>query len=61
MKKKDIERYEPEIAALEAQEMTPGGVVFYGSSTVSHWPREQMERELQPYHVTARGFGGSTA
>lgn len=61
VKKKDIERYEPEIAALEAQEMTPGGVVFYGSSTISHWPREQMERELQPYHVTARGFGGSTA
>lgn len=58
---KDIRRLEAAVCALEAQQVTPGGIVLYGSSTVARWPRERLTAALHPVPVTVRGFGGSTA
>lgn len=61
MASKKITRYEEEVRALEAQPVTTGGVLFYGSSTIARWPRELLERDMRPFQAIARGFGGSTA
>lgn len=54
--------YLEEIECLEQQPLTPAGarprVVFYGSSTFTHWPN--MARNFPQVEVINRAFGGST-
>lgn len=54
------DRWEPAIAAFEAQDAEnpppKGGIVFVGSSTIRMWPTNEDFPELK---IVNRGFGGS--
>lgn len=49
-------------AGLRASPPAPGGILFYGSSTMVLW-RENglLQRQMSPLPVLSTGFGGSTA
>jgi len=57
----DFARWEPEIAAYEAEDhmsMPPkGGVLFIGSSTIRLW--KTLSEDYPDHKVINRGFGGS--
>jgi lysophospholipase L1-like esterase len=57
-----VNRFEKEIAAYEAADRknkpTPGGVLFYGSSSVRLW--KTLSEDYAGMPVLNRGFGGST-
>ena len=50
--------FRDEIRELEKIKVAPGGVVFYGSSTIRLW--DSLEQDLMPLPVYNLGFGGST-
>ena len=52
--------FEEEVHALEnkARQSTPGGTVFYGSSSIRLWTT--LEADFEPLHPVNLGFGGST-
>lgn len=58
-----VNRFEKEIAAYEAADRKslpePGGVLFYGSSSVRLW--KTLKEDYVGLSVFNRGFGGSTA
>lgn len=51
---------EEEVRTLEnkARQSTPGGTVFYGSSSIRLWTT--LEADFEPLHPVNLGFGGST-
>src|SRR5688500_3924563 len=53
---KDIRAYE---AADRKDPPTPGGIVFYGSSSIRMW--KSLKEDFPGMNVINRGFGGSTA
>jgi lysophospholipase L1-like esterase len=57
----DPRRFEWDIQTFEAQDRmnppAPGGIVFVGSSTFTHWTT--VKRDLPQYPIINRGFGGS--
>ena len=55
-----ISRWEKDIARLESiqqNETTRSGIVFYGSSSIRLW--DQIERDMRPWPVIQRGYGGA--
>jgi lysophospholipase L1-like esterase len=50
------ERWEADVAALEAREAAPGGIVFVGSSSVRLW---DLAGSWPGSDMVNRGFGGS--
>jgi lysophospholipase L1-like esterase len=62
----DLHRYETEIQGLERAMAEapppPGEILFYGSSTMGNWRKDNLyRRHMAPLRVTNNGFGGSTA
>ena len=62
----DLNRFADQVAALEAGLHTnppaPGGILFYGSSTIANWRQDNLlQRQMAPLSVLSTGFGGSTA
>src|SRR5829696_2444319 len=57
-----VDRSEAEIRAFEASDRVappaPGGIVFYGSSSIRLW--RSLASDFQGLPVVNRGFGGST-
>ncbi|PYP80737.1 MAG: hypothetical protein DMD35_03870 [Gemmatimonadetes bacterium] len=57
-----LERYESEIRAFESADRAsmpaPGGIVFYGSSSIRRWT--SLVADFPDLPVLNRGFGGST-
>jgi lysophospholipase L1-like esterase len=57
-----LERFEPEIRAFEAADRAsmpaPGGIVFFGSSSIRRWT--SLTADFPGLPVLNRGFGGST-
>jgi len=55
--------YEKDIRAFEAADQKnppkPGGIVFYGSSSIRMW--KSLQEDFPKLNVINRGFGGSTA
>ncbi len=55
------QRWEGEIAALEARDRTehhpPDSILLVGSSSIRLW--DSLAADLAPYHPIPRGFGGS--
>jgi len=58
----ELERYESEIRAFEAADRAsmpaPGGIVFFGSSSIRRWT--SLAADFPGLPVLNRGFGGST-
>ncbi len=58
----DLTHYEPEIRAFESADRAsmpaPGGIVFYGSSSIRRW--SSLGADFPGLPVLNRGFGGST-
>ena len=58
----ELERYEPEIRAFETSDRAampaPGGIVFFGSSSIRRWT--SLAADFPGLPVLNRGFGGST-
>jgi hypothetical protein len=56
-----LERWETEIAKLEAkdksEEHPKNSILFIGSSSIRRW--EEIEADLAPYHPIRRGYGGA--
>lgn len=56
-----LERWEQEIAALEARDRTethgPDSILFIGSSSIRRW--QDIAEGMAPYRPIQRGFGGS--
>jgi lysophospholipase L1-like esterase len=62
----DLQRFADQVAALEAElaasPPAPGGILFYGSSTMANWRQDSLlQRQFAPWQVISTGFGGSTA
>lgn len=62
----ELNRLAEQVAALEeglrASPPAPGGILFYGSSTMVLWREEDLlQRQMAPLPVLSTGFGGSTA
>jgi len=62
----DLQRFADQIATLETSlrqtPPEPGGILFYGSSTMVHWRADDLlQRQMAPLPVLSTGFGGSTA
>ncbi|MFX6269910.1 hypothetical protein ABTF75_18990, partial [Acinetobacter baumannii] len=57
-----IDRFEPAIVKFEDDDKhsmpAPGGTLFIGSSTFTHW--KTLEEEFKDFKAINRGFGGST-
>lgn len=57
----DEARWLPEVEAFERegreQPFPPGGIVFFGSSSIRLW--DSLERDMDPLPVLERGFGGA--
>lgn len=61
----DLTRFDAEISKLAqvgvpSKENTPF-VLLYGSSTFTHWGHYDSQKELAPFTICNRGFGGSTS
>ena len=58
----ELERFEPEIRAFETADRAtmpaPGGIVFFGSSSIRRWT--SLAADFPGLPVLNRGFGGST-
>jgi lysophospholipase L1-like esterase len=56
-----LDPFEPEVTALEAKlaqsPVTPGPIVFYGSSSIRLW--KSLSEDFPEYSVVNCGFGGS--
>ena len=56
-----LERWAEDIAALKAKDKTEthpeDAVLFLGSSSIRRW--ETIARDMAPYHVIQRGYGGA--
>ena len=62
----DLQRFADQVATLETSlrqtPPEPGGILFYGSSTMVHWRADDLlQRQMAPLPVLSTGFGGSTA
>jgi len=62
----DLQRFADQVATLETSlrqtPPEPGGILFYGSSTMVHWRADDLlHRQMAPLPVLSTGFGGSTA
>ncbi len=62
----DLNRFAEQISALEdglrADPPAPGGILFYGSSTIVNWRADNLlQRQMTPLPALSTGFGGSTA
>lgn len=62
----DLARFADQVTALEenmsACPPAPGGILFYGSSTMVNWRQNNLlQRQFAPLPVLSTGFGGSTA
>lgn len=61
----DLTRFDSELEnllkePLPLQGITPT-VLLYGSSTFTHWGHQKSLKDLAPYRVINRAFGGSTS
>ena len=56
-----FERWEAEIARLEARDKTEShpadGILFVGSSSIRRW--DEIAGDMAPYHPIQRGYGGA--
>ncbi len=62
----NLRRFDEQVAGLvkmlEEAPPEPGGILFYGSSTMGNWRTNDMcYSQMAPLPVTNTGFGGSTA
>ncbi|MCE5257854.1 MAG: GDSL-type esterase/lipase family protein [Chloroflexi bacterium] len=62
----DLNRFAEQVSALEvglrADPPAPGGILFYGSSTMVNWRADNLlQRQMAPLPAFSTGFGGSTA
>ncbi|MCK5843171.1 MAG: hypothetical protein KAG97_00605 [Victivallales bacterium] len=62
----DLRRLKEEIDGLEKglreHPLEPGGILFYGSSTIGNWRADDLcYKQMTPLPVVNTGFGGSTA
>ena len=61
----DLTRFDTEISNLVQVGVPKKGstpfVLLYGSSTFTHWGHIESQKDLAPFTICNRGFGGSTS
>lgn len=53
--------WEEAVRQREKEEAGKGGILLYGSSHFAVWKEEWLARQMAPYRLYNRAFGGSTA
>lgn len=53
--------WEEAVCQREKEEAGKGGILLYGSSHFAVWKEEWLARQMAPYRLYNRAFGGSTA